>query len=186
MEKGKNYLINTFHHLYNRGVNRNIIFINNIDYSYFLHKMKTYKEKHSIQILCFCLLPNHFHLFVKQLTNEHSIGKFIGDLTNAYTRSLNIKYNRSGVLLEGKTKSKLISNESYFLWLCKYILNNPVKASLVKKPEEWEYSSAKEYFGDKDLEYTNTFEILNRFNNPNLFKNFINQEDEEFDYSKLF
>ena len=186
MQKQKNYFINTYHHLYNRGANRNKIFFGNTDYENFLQKLKRYKDKYMIQINCYCLLPNHFHLFVKQLTKEYSIGKFIGDLTNSYTRTVNIKYERSGVLFEGKTKSKIINDESYFLWLCKYILNNPVKALLVKKPEDWQYSSAKEYFGEKDVEYTSTFDILNRFNNIESFKDFINQDTNKFDYSILF
>ncbi len=88
--------------------------------------------------------------------------------------------------LKDKTKSKFINDESYFLCLCKYILNNPVKASLVKKPEDWQYSAAKEYFGERELEYTYTFEILNRFGNLNSFISFVNQEDNRFDYSNLF
>ena len=186
MQKPKNYFINTYHHLYNRGANRNVVFFGNSDYENFLRSLKRYKDKYMIQINCYCLLPNHFHLFVKQLTEEFTIGKFIGDLTNAYTRTINIKYNSSGVLFEGKTKSKLINDESYFLWLCKYILNNPVKVLLVKKPEEWQYSSAKEYFGYKDSEYTYTLEMLSRFSDLNSFKSFINQEENGFDYSNLF
>ena len=175
----KFYNMNSYHHLFNRGVNKG-------DYKYFLRKMKEYKEKYSVRINCFCLIPNHFHLFAKQLTNEYTIGKFIGDLTNAYTRGTNKKYSRSGVLFEGKTKSKLITDENYFIWLCKYILNNPVKAGLVSQPEDWEYSSAKEYFDSTDVNLTDTKEILSRYKSVDEFILFVKTEELRFDYSLLF
>lgn len=186
MDLPKFYNMNSSHHLYNRGVNKDKIFFDDNDYRFFIKKMKEYKEKHFIKIICFCLLPNHFHLFVKQLTIEHTIGKFIGDLTNAYTKGINKKYGRTGVLLEGRTKSKIITDETYFLWLCKYILLNPVNARLVSQPEEWNYSSAKEYFGSIDSNITDTEEILNKFNSAKDFVEFIKNERTNFDYSILF
>jgi len=186
MEIPKFYNMNSFHHLYNRGVNKNKIFFEDNDYIYFLRKMKEYKEKYFIKIMCFCLLPNHFHLFVRQMTSTHTIGKFVGDLTNAYTRGTNKKYGRDGVLFQGRTKSKLIIEESYFLWLCKYILNNPVKAGLVKQPEEWSYSSAKDYFELSELCITDTEEMLTRFKCIEEFISFIKTEKAKFDYSLLF
>lgn len=182
----KHYNMNSYHHLYNRGVNKETIFFEDNDYKYFFRKMKEYKEKYLIGIICFCLLPDHFHLFVKQTTNKYTIGKFIGDLTNAYTRGTNKKYNRTGVLLEGKTKSKLLTDENYFVWLCKYILNNPVNAALVKQPEQWEYSSAKESFGLANVGIVDTKEILKRFNSVTEFITFIKTEEIKFDYSLLF
>ena len=186
MEKQKAYYKNTYHHLYNRGVNKATVFFEDSDYKYFLRKMKEYKEKYFIQIICYCLLPNHFHLFTKQLTDEHTPGKLIGDLTNAYTKGTNKKYDRTGVLFQGKTKSKLIDDESYFVWLCKYILNNPVEAGLVKQVEDWNYSSAKEYINIIPTDLTDTDEILSRFDSIDSFKSFIMNKQEKFDYSKLF
>ena len=186
MDTPKFYNMNSYHHLYNRGVNKETIFFEDNDYKYFLRKMKEYKEKYSIRINCFCLLPNHFHLFAKQLTIEYTIGKFIGDLINAYTRGTNKKYGRTGVLFEGKTKSKLIVNESYFIWLCKYILNNPVKAGLVNQPEEWEYSSAREYIDSANVNLTDIKEILSRYKSIDEFISFIKTGEIKFDYELLF
>jgi len=186
MEIPKFYNINSYHHLYNRGVKRDKIFLDDSDYKYFIRKMKEYRTKYLIEVICFCLLPNHFHLFVKQLTNEYTIGKFIGDLTNAYTRGTNKKYGRLGVIFESKTKSKLITDETYFIWLCKYILNNPVKAGLAIKPEGWEYSSANEYFGMTSLNITDKKEMLKRFNSIEEFTSFIKIKEVEFDYSLFF
>lgn len=186
MDTPKFYFINTFHHLYNRGVNKNIIFFEDHDYLYFLKKIKKYKETYYINIISHCIMPNHFHLFVKQTTNKFTIGKFIGDLTNAFTKGINKKYDRAGVLFEGKTKSKLVTDEKYFKWLCKYILNNPVRAGLVSNPEDWKYSSAKKYFGLTDDDLTDTEEIKNRFNSINDLISFIKAEEKKFDYSIFF
>lgn len=182
----KFYNMNSYHHLYNKCVNKDKIFFEDNDYNYFMRKITEYKEKYEIRINCFCLLPNHFHLFVKQLTISKSIGKFISDLTNTYTKAINKKYGRTGVLLEGTTKSKLITDEEYFLWLCKYILTNPVKAGLVNKPDKWKYSSAGEYLDILDLNLTDTKEILGRFNSKEEFISFIESDKIKFDYSLLF
>ncbi len=186
MDIPKFYNMNSHHHLYNRGVNRGTIFFEDKDYTYFLRKMKEDKEKYSIMINCYCLLPNHFHLFVKQLTKEHPISKFTGNLTNAYTKGTNKKYGRTGVLFQGRTKNKLIISEDYFIWLCKYILNNPVKAGLANQPEGWEYSSAKEYFGLATMNLTDKDEMLKRFNSIDEFVSFIKTAKVKFDYSLLF
>ncbi len=178
--------MNSYHHLYNRGVNRKRIFYDNNDYKYFLKKLGEYKDKYSVRIICYCLLPNHFHLFIKQLTVENSIGKFIGTLTNSYTKAFNKKYDRTGILFEGRTKNKPIINEDYFLWLCKYILKNPVDAGLTKSPEDWKYSSAQEYFNLDEPDITYTKEILDRFNSKKEFIGFINYDKRQFDYSLLF
>lgn len=133
--------------MYNRGANKLDIYRNDSDYKYFLRKLKHYSEKYSISILCYCLMPNHFHLFVKQNTSELSIGKMIGNLINSYTKTINLKYDRSGVLFEGPTQSRHIMDESYFLWLFKYIILNPVEVELVNKATDWEYSAIHEYLG---------------------------------------
>ncbi|MCK7526229.1 MAG: transposase [Ignavibacteriales bacterium] len=126
MDKPRNFYINTFHHLYNRGAFQQKIFFETNDYEYFLRKLKEYKDKYSIKILSYCLIPNHFHLFVKQTLEEQTISNFISGLTNSYTKViLNTKYKRNGILFSGKTRSKQIEDDSYFKWVVKYILENP-------------------------------------------------------------
>lgn len=182
MEKEKLYYKNTYHHLYNRGVNGQNIFSDEEDYNYFLRRTKKFKEKYLIKIICYCLMPNHLHFFVKQTEDYPTIGKFISDLTNAHTKFFNKKYNRIGVMYQGPTKSKFISSEEYFLWLCKYILNNPVRAKLVENPEKWNYSSARDYFENKDNGICDTEEILNRFKYTKDFQDFIKDKNNKFDY----
>lgn len=182
MNKPRNFVEGSFHHLLNRGNNRQQIFLCHSDYIEFLKRLRKYKDENCISLLCYCLMPNHFHLFAKQLTSEYSLGSFISVLTNSYTRYFNEKYERRGSLFEGRTKNKLIEKEDYFLWLCHYIHNNLVKAKLVERAENWEYSDIKDYLNLRKGTLTDKNEILERFNNIHEFYNFIsnacNYDDE--------
>jgi REP element-mobilizing transposase RayT len=182
MNNDREFYKNTFHHLYNRGANKNKIFFEREDYLFFLRKIKQYKTSFEIDILCYCLMPNHFHIFVKQLTDNKTIGKFVGSLINSYTKSINKKYNRSGVLFESGTKNKIINNESYFKWVCKYILVNPVQAKLVNIINDWEFSSARDYLNVRKGELNNKKIILSHFNSYDIFKEFL-FDKKEVDYS---
>jgi len=169
----KYYFKDTYHHLYNRSVIRDDIFKEPADYKYFLQKTHKYKSKYNISILCYCLMPTHYHFFVKQLSHEHKIGRFIGDLTNCYTKTFNNKYNRSGVIFAGSNQSKWITSEKYFGQLITYILNNPVTAGLVTKASEWEYSCARDYFGMRRSSLVDQKEILNTFKSRKEFRELI-------------
>ena len=144
MDKPREYYKNTYHHLFNRGANREQIFFDRESYLYFLSRLKYYKDKYQIEILSYCLMPNHFHLFIKQQTEDLLISDFISSLLNSYVKSVNKKFKRSGTLFQGKTKSKPITDENYFVWIIKYILENPVKVNLVKNITDWEFSNAKD------------------------------------------
>ncbi|MGB8316671.1 MAG: transposase [Ignavibacteriaceae bacterium] len=151
----------TYHHLYNRGVNRGEIFFDLNDYLFFQRRLLKYKLKYSIKVLCYCLMPNHFHLFVWQTLKDKPLSKFISDLINSYTKSINKKYKRSGVLFESETKNKIIYDEKTYPALVKYILMNPVRANLCRTSEEYEFSSAKEIM--KLTPYNITDEIISNY-----------------------
>jgi putative transposase len=172
MNKERNFYKNTYHHLYNRGSNKSRIFYEKENYNYFLRKLKFYADKNKIKILAYCLMPNHFHLFVKQTNENFSISTFISNLLNSYVKSVNKKYERSGTLFESKTKSKQIEDETYFIWVIKYILENPLKANLAHQIQDWEYSNAKDLLGFRndnltDIEFVETFfqskEVTHKF-----------------------
>jgi putative transposase len=175
------YHKNNYYHLYNRGVHKNKIFFERNDYLFFLRKLKLYKSKYFISIICYCLMPNHFHLFVKQNTTKYTIGKFIGDTTNSYTKTINKKYNLSGVLFQGPTKNKHIDKQEYFIWLCKYILLNPVHSNLVQKAENWEFSCIKDFYGLRKGTLINKKEIIKNFSSTNDFKKFIEEPVDKYD-----
>lgn len=155
MDKERNFYKNTFHHLYNRGANKGVIFYERENYLHFLRRMKYYRMKFKVNILAYCLMPNHFHLFVQQTTDEYSISIFISSLLNSYVKAFNKKYKRSGTLFESKTKSKQILDDAYFKWVIKYIIENPLKAGLAEEVGDWEFSNAKDLLNMRRGNLTN-------------------------------
>ncbi|HKI79405.1 MAG TPA: transposase [Ignavibacteriaceae bacterium] len=182
MNRERNFFKNTYHHLYNRGANKGPIFFEKENFYYFLRRLKYYKTKYHIEILSYCLMPNHFHLFVHQLTDEFTISMLISSLLNSYTKSVNKKYLRSGTLFESKTKSKQIIDDHYFKWIIKYIIENPVKAGLVDEIIDWEYSNAKDLLGYRNGNITDRKKIKMYFQNEVQMKNFLNDKTIKVNY----
>lgn len=149
----KQYLENGYYHLYNRGVEKRLIFQDKQDYSVFLSYLKEYllpkdektllnrlsgidttwaeKDKilkalrlnnysDEILLLGFCLMPNHFHLLIKQLMID-SIDRFISSIGTRYTMYFNRKYKRVGSLYQGVYKAVLVSTDEQLLQLSRYI-----------------------------------------------------------------
>ena len=182
MDKPRNFYKDTFHHLYNRGAYQHEIFIDKNDCEYFLRKLLEYKEKWEVRILCYCLMPNHYHLFVQQTTTDKTISQFISELSNAFTKGINMKYKRKGVLFESKAKSKWIEDETYFKWIVKYILDNPVKAGLAKQVIDYEFSSAKELFGRIDKTLTDVNLLKTYFDSEDSMQKFLLDERKTISY----
>jgi REP element-mobilizing transposase RayT len=117
--------VDTFFHVYNRGVNKSKIFFSEENYLYFLKKLKKYQDQFQVIIVCYCLMPTHFHLLLKQLA-LYAISKFIGLSLNAYAKAINKQQKRSGHLFEGKYKMKLVAQDNYLVHLSRYMHLNPV------------------------------------------------------------
>jgi len=152
----KQYLEGGFYHVYNRGVEKRNIFIDDQDYYVFLNYLRLYllpkdqiyeeiKNKKltneeflqktimlshinnfykKINLLSFCLMPNHFHLQLRQ-KGRYDMDVFIQSLLTKYVRYFNKKYNRVGPLFSGRYKAILIEKEEYLLHLSRYIHLNP-------------------------------------------------------------
>ena len=178
MNKPRNFYKDTFHHIYNRGANKEKIFFDKNDYIYFLKKLREYKQELRINILCYCLMPNHFHIFAEQTSDQFPLSGFISSLTNSYTKSINKKYKRSGVLFEGRTKSKHCEDESYFRWIFKYILSNHVKDGLVEHVTDWDFSNARDLFGLRDDDLCENHKVFEYFDSKKQFIEFI--EDDKY------
>lgn len=102
------------------------------------------QEGRSMQIIAYCLMPTHFHILVRQLSDQ-GISHALRRALNAYTRYFNIKHKRKGPLWMGRFKNVRIENDEQLLHVTRYLHINPVTAGLVAKPEEWPYSSYHEY-----------------------------------------
>lgn len=166
--------IGNYFHVYNRGVNRNAIFIEERNYDYFLQRVLKYKNDNEVQIIAYCLMPNHFHFILYQVA-ENGISHFIKSVCDGYAKAINKMYEKSGHLFEGKYKLKHIDDEQYLLHLSRYIHLNPVEANLATKPEDWKFSSYGEYIGRTHSNIVTPSIVLNHFKNVNDYENFVQE-----------
>jgi len=145
-------------HVYNRGNNKQKIFFKQENYYYFLKGIERYIFP-SCDILAWCLMPNHFHFLIHaNAKSVHIIkdGSFerqqfsqgIKQLLSSYTKAINKQEGRTGSLFQQKTKAICVTaNDHHETTAFHYIHQNPLKARLVKRMEEWEFSSFKDYTG---------------------------------------
>ncbi len=142
------HLAGQYYHAYNRGANKADIFSTNANYLFLLKKIKQLLPSYPITFIAYVLMPNHYHFLVR-LEADHALSPFIQRLFNSYTQSYNHQNTRSGTLFESRVQYKLIDQEPYILQLVRYIHLNPVKADLVKHPQDWPFSNYLEWVGKR-------------------------------------
>jgi len=148
---------NELYHIYNRGNNKQRIFFKDDNYLFFLKKVRYYIFPHC-DILAYCLMPNHFHFYIyadkrtiltKKIAGieRNVLSEAIRNLLSSYTQAINKQNGTTGSLFQQNTKSKSIvtGSNQYDLLCFHYIHQNPMKAKLVKKMEDWHYSSFRDY-----------------------------------------
>lgn len=157
-----------FYHVYNRGVAKLPIFSNKSDYQRFLETITYYqikgpkprfsylirkkfldfnKSQKIVEIIAYCLMPNHFHLLVKQC-GEGGITEFARKFSDSYTKYYNIKYKRVGPLFQGEFKAILIQSDEQLVHLMRYIHLNPLVGNLTKDLLNYPWSSHFEYLNN--------------------------------------
>jgi len=141
---------NCLYHLFNRGNNRGTIFYTQENYLFFLRKVRNHLLDH-VDILAYCLMPNHFHFLIQTKTNidskEASNGLRV--LLRSYARAINKQEKRSGSLFQQHSKIKDLNegDDDYAFTCFHYIHQNPVRAGIVDKMEAYEMSSFRDYAG---------------------------------------
>jgi putative transposase len=130
------------HHVVQRGNNREKVFLNEADKKKYLSLLKKYSDKWDSPILAYCLMNNHVHLLTRPSKNE-SLYKMMQGITLCYTQHINRTYKRTGRLWESRYHSCIVDKEKYLWAVARYIEQNPVRARMVKKAEDYSYSSAK-------------------------------------------
>ena len=189
-----------YYHVYNRGVEKRNIFETSRDYNRFLKTISYYQlegpkprlskffkyqlfkpdlNKKIVDIICYCLMPNHFHFLLKQL-RENGITEFTSKLSNSYTKYFNIKNDRVGPLLQGEFKSVIIQSDEQLIHISRYIHLNPLASYLTKDLNFYKWSSYQEYILDSNG-MCNREEILSFFKSPKSYKQFILDQS---DYAK--
>ncbi len=140
------YFTGHYYHVYNRGSNKQNIFVRNENYHFLVHEIGKYLPIHPISRIAYCLMPNHYHILI-YTRQDDAPGQFIQRLFNSYTQAFNLQQGRSGTLFEGRVKSKLTFENQYIFQIARYIHLNPVNAGLVAKPEDWIFSNYREFAG---------------------------------------
>ena len=153
----RNFRPNSYYHVYNRGVEKREIFLDEQDRRVFLGLFGRYldpdhKESDSskidyqdfskmIEIQCYCLMDNHFHLLMWVGYDPRVISDLMRSLSNSYVSYFNKKYSRVGPLFQGKFKSNMVETEEQLIHTSRYIHLNPVN------PMNYEYSSVSRFIG---------------------------------------
>lgn len=102
------------------------------------------KPKRVIQIIAYCLMPTHIHLLLKPLKEDGAV-EYIGNVLNSYARFFNIRHKRNGPLWSGRFKNVRVQSDNQLWHLTRYLHLNPVTAHLIDKPQDWQFSSYREY-----------------------------------------
>ncbi len=172
-----------YYHIYNRGAGKMNIFANEENYLYMVRLIKKHAVKWKIGIVCYCLMPNHYHLLLWQ-GSEVPVSKFINSTFISYTQAFNNQQKRTGTLFEGRFKHRRVEKQEYLLHLMRYIHANPVVAGIVKKSEDWKFSDYS-YWTDNSLtsrkvnleEHSNS-EVKSAIG-KSLAGSFLDQQDKE-------
>lgn len=150
------------YHVTSRGNAGSKIFRNDKDRLSFLEVLNTNTERFHWICHAYCLMDNHYHLIVE--TPEGNLSRAMRYLNGVYTQRMNRKYGKMGHLFQGRYKAILIDREGYLLELCRYVVLNPIRAHLVKKPEGWRWSSYRATAGFEDSpQFLTTDWILGQF-----------------------
>jgi len=213
----KSYIENGYYHIYNRGVEKRIIFQDEQDYRVFLHYLKLYlsppdslrdvykvykglsfvdppRERplnnfsQEITLMTYSLIPNHFHLLLKQKP-AHAIEKFMRSLGTKYVQYFNKRYQRVGPLFQDTYKAVLVKTNEQLLHLSRYIHLNPTKDnnnSTLRKMLLEGYSSYLEYLGKRKSDWIYPEEILSFFKTTQKtnFKDILSYQSFVEDYQQ--
>jgi len=150
-----------FYHVTSRGNEQKDIFKSDVDRERFLSYLVSAGERYGAVFHAYCLMTNHYHLILETpLGNPSLIMKHIN---SSYAKYFNIKHKRVGHLLQGRYKAILVEADAYAAELSRYIHLNPVRAGMVKSPEEYRWSSYRFYIEGGESSCRNTGFILGYF-----------------------
>lgn len=195
----KTYVAGGYYHVYNRGVEKRNIFLDDQDYRVFLHLLKYYlspldkQTEHplinlqgfilvrprplanleaEIELLAFCLMPNHFHLLIRQITID-GMSKLLRRILTTYSMYFNRRYKRVGHLFQGIYKAVLVDKDEYLLHLSRYIHLNPTELTGFN-PVNYLYSSYAYFLRKKWAKWLKPDFILSYFDSrKEQYKDFI-------------
>jgi REP element-mobilizing transposase RayT len=159
------------YHVINRGNQRQKVFHCHSHYEIFLEKLQEFSGKFDVDVRCYCLMPNHFHLYV--MTREANLSRFMQSFLTSFCYVMNRMSRKSGHIFQGRFKSHVADDEAYGMAISRYIHLNPVKIKSavgfelkrkIRLLEEFKYSSCRYYIGEEECpEWLDMGHILGKF-----------------------
>ncbi|MBR2101101.1 MAG: transposase [Eubacterium sp.] len=140
------------YHIMLRGINKQQVFFDDDDYYMFLNVLSKAKTVSGFKLYAYCLMNNHIHLLIEE--GVEPLSKAFMRIGDSFIYRYNNKYNRIGGVFQGRYKSIPVNDDEYFISVLRYIHQNPVKAGLVNKCDQYKFSSYNEYF--KSNSFVNT------------------------------
>jgi len=173
--------VNYPHHITQRGNNRETVFFNNEDREFYLKTLRKYSDQWEFDLWAYCLMPNHVHILVVP-RKEESLARGIGATNLVYTQYINRQYNRSGRLWQNRFFSTIIEKGSYLWSVARYIERNPIRANIVKRAEDYTWSSAKAHIL-RERDDTLSDKGWLEDNEVNAYCEFLRYEDKKIESS---
>jgi len=167
-----------YYHIYNRGSEKRTIFQSNRDYTKFLDRTIENSKKYEVKILCYCLIPNHFH-FLLQESSRYAITSFLNAVQLGHAKYFNTKYDRVGPLYQGRFKAKPVETDEYLMYVSAYIHRNPIAnfldSGIPRNSRNrdrnlllsYPYSSYRSYIGLDTNTFVQTDTVLDYFSKTN-------------------
>ncbi len=149
MRRARFTYIGAFHHVMNRGLNGTNIFPRPEDKSYFLSILLNKSKFYKIKILAYCIMSNHYHIILQNTSGK--LSDFMKQLNGIYGTYFRKKYGGQGYVFQNRFKSTLIQEGKYLINSIIYTLLNPVRAGMVKSPEEYKWSSINDSSFSKSI-----------------------------------
>ena len=170
---------NACYHVYNRGVEKRLIFLDDLDRSTFMKMLRTSLFDFGLKLFAYCLMDNHYHLFLQ--TPMANLDKGMQNLQGKYAQYFNLRHNRIGSLFQGRYKSKPVAKDNYALELVRYIHRNPSDNQNDSRWLKYRWSSYLDYITSQPaVPYLDTEWVLKQFHQDSqsaahLFIDFHNQ-----------
>ena len=149
----RNYLKTCIFHVMTQGINKKYIFNKPEDIKKYIKIMYELLKEENIKIIAYCIMNNHAHILI-ETKNTQELSNYMLRLNCKYARYYNKKYNRIGYVFRERYKSEGIYSENQLYNCIKYIYDNPVKAGMCSKPEEYAYSNYKPIKNSINENYT--------------------------------
>lgn len=169
------------YHIIMRGINRQVLFETEQDRTRFIETLQRYRGISKYKLYAYCLMSNHVHLLIREC--EEPLETVMRRICGSYVLWYNKKYDRVGYLLQDRFKSEPVEDNTYFLTVLRYIFQNPVKAGIVGKIKNYNWTNYNDYI--EGSQRTDTDFILSIFTSTNKeksiidFKEYINRENND-------